>query len=364
MLTTILFLAGLVLLIGGAEVLIRGASRLAAALGVSPLIIGLTVVAFGTSAPELAISLKAAFVGQANIAVGNVVGSNICNLLLILGVSAMLTPLAVSLQLIRLEVPLVVGVSVLAWCLGLDGRYGRLDGALLFGGLLIYLVVLTRMSRRESSEVVAEYTKEFGDADAGRGPRRYGLRLAQIVVGVAMLVLGARWLVGSAVVMARWLGISELVIGLTVIAVGTSLPEIVTSIMAALRQERDIAVGNIIGSNLFNILAVLGLSSLLAPDGGLAVSGTVLRVDMPIMIAVAVACFPIVLSGHRITRGEGVLFFTYYVLYVVYLVLDATSHAVLPGFLLVMGTVALPLTAVVLLVLLVQGLRQRVPVSA
>ena len=347
-----LFVLGLVLLVVGAELLVRGAARLAARFGISPLVIGLTVVAFGTSAPEMAVSVQAGLAGQADIAVGNVVGSNIFNVLFILGVSALIVPLVVSGQLVRLDVPIMIGVSVLLLVMALDGRISRLDGLLLFAGIVAYTVFAIRQGRRESPAVQAEYAQEFG---SGGSPwlERLPVQIAFIVAGLALLVLGAHWLVSGAVVIARLFGVSDLVIGLTIVAAGTSLPELATSVVAALRGERDIAVGNIVGSNIFNILAIAGIAAVVAP-GGLAVAPALLRFDIPVMIAVALACLPIFASGHLITRWEGVLFLGYYAAYVLYLILAATQHDALPAFSAAMFGFVMPLTVVTLIVLLVR----------
>jgi cation:H+ antiporter len=342
--TLIRLVAGLALLVWGAEWLVRGASRLAAGAGVSPLVIGLTVVAYGTSSPELAVSVSSTFSGQADLALGNVVGSNIVNVLLILGASAVVTPLAVAAPLVRLEVPLMIGVSALALLLALDGAVGRLDGVLLMAGAVAYTLFQIRQSRRESAEVRQEFAREFGGIQI-----HSGRDVGRVVAGCLLLVLGSRWLVGGAVVVAKALGVSELVIGLTIVAAGTSLPELATSVLAAMRGERDIAVGNVVGSNIFNILSVLGTTAAVAPHG-VAVSSAALRFDLPVMIAVAVACLPIFASGHVIARWEGVLFLLYFGAYLVYLGLDATGHDALPLFSTVMVAFALPLTAITLAV--------------
>ena len=354
--TALLFTTGLGALVLGAELLVRGASRLAAAVGISPLVIGLTVVAFGTSTPELVVSVRAALSGQADIALGNVVGSNIFNALFILGLSALITPLVVSQQLVRLDVPIMIGVSVLLLILGLDGRLARLDGILLFSGIVAYTLFAIRESRREGAEVVAEYAKEYGGTVA-RGARRILAQVACILIGLGLLVIGARWLVDGAVVLANALGVSELVIGLTIVAAGTSLPEVATSILAALRGERDIAVGNVVGSNIYNILAILGLSAILTP-GGITVAPAAVSFDIPVMIAVTLACLPIFTTGHLIARWEGFLFVGYYAAYALYLVLASLEHDALPLFSATMIAYVLPLTAVTLLVLYVRAARR------
>jgi cation:H+ antiporter len=344
--TTVLqFITGGLLLIAGAELLVRGASRLAVRAGVSPLVVGLTVVAFGTSSPELAVTVGSAYAGDADVALGNVLGSNIFNVLFILGLSALVAPLVVAQQLVRLDVPLMIGVSVLALVLSLDGSVGRLDGLLLFSGVVAYTVFLVRQSRRESKGVRAEYEEAFGDA-----PRRsaaWMLDGAQAAVGLVLLVIGARWLVDAAVATATAMGVSSLVIGLTIVAAGTSLPEVATSVLATLRGERDIAVGNVVGSNIFNLLCVLGLGSAVSP-AGLAVAPGALTFDFPVMIAVAIATLPIFFTGYTIARWEGAVFLAYYVAYTVYLVLDATQHGALNLFGAAMTWFVLPLTALTL----------------
>jgi cation:H+ antiporter len=353
----LLFAGGIAALIVGANLLVRGASDLAAALGISPLVIGLTVVAFGTSSPEMAVSVQSAWSGQIDIAVGNVVGSNIFNVLFILGVAALIAPLIVAEQLVRKEVPLMIGVSGLLLLLALDGTIGRLEGALLFAGVVAYTVYLIVQARRVGAAASADYEKEFGPRlPAARRPWIW--QIALVVAGLVLLVLGSDWLVQAAVGTARLLGLSELVIGLTVVAAGTSLPEVAASIAAALKGERDIAVGNVVGSNLFNILAVLGLSSLVSPQG-LSVAPSLLAFDLPVMIAVAVACLPIFLTGSEIARWEGALFLGYYIFYFTYLVLAATGHALLPLFASAMLLFVLPLTVLTLAVLSYRSLRGR-----
>lgn len=319
----LLLVGGLITLVVGAELLVRGASRLAAALGISPLVIGLTVVAFGTSSPELAVSVQSAFRGSADIAMGNVIGSNIFNILLILGISAVITPLVVHQQLVRLDVPLMIGLSLLLLVFGLDGKVGRVDGAVLFFGLIVYIWYGIRQSRKESRAVQREYNEEYAlPIKEKQAPML--LNLALIVCGLGLLVLGSNWLVSGAVSLAQLFKVSDLVIGLTIVAAGTSMPEVATSVMAAVKKERDIAVGNVVGSNIFNIMGVLGLSALVAPDG-INVSSSALAFDIPVMIAVALATLPIFFTGYLIARWEGGLFLLYYVAYMAYIVLGATG---------------------------------------
>lgn len=349
------FVLGGVLLIGGAELLVRGASRLAIAAGISPLVVGLTVVAFGTSAPELAVTVGSAYGGQAEVALGNVVGSNIFNILFVLGVSAVIAPLVVAQQLVRLDVPLMIAASVLVLLLGLDGRIGRLDGLVLFTGIVAYTVFLIRQSRRETAAVQDEYAEAFGGEERKRASPL--VNIALVLVGLGLLVVGAQWLVEAAVTVATALGVSELVIGLTIVAVGTSLPEVATSVLASLRGERDIAVGNAVGSNLFNLLAVLGLGSLVAPDG-VPVPPGALTFDIPVMTAVAVAALPVFFSDYTIARWEGTVFLGYYIAYTVYLVLDAIQHHALSEFGAAMTWFALPLTALTLAIVAMRAFRR------
>jgi len=359
MLTVLLFIGGLVLMVVGAEFLVRGASRLAVMIGVSPLVVGLTVVAFGTSAPEFAVSFKAALSGQADLTVGNVIGSNIFNILFILGLSALVTPLIVASQLIRFDVPLVIGVSLLVLFMAIDGTFSRIDGGILFGGLIVYTSGLIYVSRRQGkAEIDPEVAELIGDVESGSPLWRVLNSLLLVIGGLAMLGVGSSWLVDSAVVFARFLNVSEVVIGLTVISIGTSLPEVVTSVVASIRGERDIAVGNIVGSNLFNLLGVLGLASVVAP-AGVAVSSQVIWFDLPVMVAVAVAALPIFFTGGTISRFEGALLLGYYVAYTAYLILQATENNTLESFKNAMIYFAIPLTALTLAVLMGQDIRRR-----
>jgi cation:H+ antiporter len=354
-LTFILFVAGLGLLVGGAELLVRGAARLAAILGIPPLIIGLTVVAVGTSAPEIAVALQSSASGQADLALGNIIGSNIANVLLILGFAALVAPLIVPQLLIRQDVPIMIGASLLVLVLGLDGTLGRLDGFLLLAGIVAYIVFVARQSHKESTRVKAAYAAEFGvnQPQAARGWFRHFLA---VVVGLILLIVGAGWLVDGAVAFARVLGVSELIIGLTIVAVGTSLPELATSALASMRGQRDIAVGNVIGSCIFNLLLVLGLTLVVAP-GGVPVPWPVLYFDLPVMLATAVACLPIFLNGHTIYRWEGGLFLGYYASYTCYLLLASSQHALLQPFSLLMVYFVMPLTVITLLIVVWRSMR-------
>jgi cation:H+ antiporter len=368
-----LLVAGLALLLVGAEGLVRGASGIATRFGIPPLVVGLTVVAFGTSSPELAVSLRSAFDGQTGIAVGNVVGSNVFNVLFVLGLSALITPLVVSRQLIRVDVPIMIVTSAAVWLLALDGRLSRGEGIALALALAAYLLLQLYMGMRESRDArgagLAEATRSVPAADppAGASGRPEGVagpgvslpvQLLMVAGGLGLLVLGARWLVEGAVSVATVLGLSDLVIGLTVVAAGTSLPEVATSVLASLRGERDIAVGNVVGSNIFNLLGVLGLTAAIAP-GGLPVPMGAPGFDLPFMTAAAVACLPIFFTGLAISRWEGGVFLAYYVAYVAYLILRATQHDALPLVSWVMVGFAAPLALFVGCGAVVQGMRGR-----
>lgn len=350
-----MLVAGLALLVVGAEALVRGASKIAAAFGIPPLVIGLTVVAFGTSSPELAVGVQSALTGNADLALGNVIGSNIFNILVIVGLSAVIVPLVVHQKLVRLDVPLVIGLSVLVFILGLDGRIGRVEGVLLFLGLVAFIIFQIRQGRRESEEVQQEYAQEYGDGRV-RSAGQWALNGALLVGGLAMLIVGSNWLVDSASSIARSLGVSELIIGLTIVAAGTSAPELATSIMAAVRGERDIAVGNAVGSNVFNILGVLGLTAALAPEG-IGVPRSALVFDIPVMIAVAVAALPVFFTGYSISRWEGAVFLAYYAAYTLFLFLAATEHDALRPYSVLMFLFVVPITAITLLVLVVREVR-------
>lgn len=358
LLTFILFVCGLALLVVGAELMVRGAARMAEAAGISPLVVGLTVVAYGTSAPEVAVSVQSAWEGQADIAVGNVVGSNIANILLVLGISAVIAPLMVSRQIVRSSVPIMIGVSVLMLLMGLDGRIVWWEGLILLAGAAGFTWLTIYRSRREIKILAAVQAEEAAKAQTDEQPAQAELRLSArrllidfllIVVGLAALVLGARWLVAGAVVVAQWLGVSQLVIGLTVVAIGTSLPEIATTIVAAARGHRDIAVGNAVGSNIFNVLLVIGIAAAVSPKP-ITVTPEALWFDLPVMIAVAVVSLPICFSGWRIDRLEGAFFLVSYTGYLTYLYLASTHSSATRPFAVAMLAFVLPLFAVMLVV--------------
>lgn len=350
----LMFAGGLVLLVLGANSLVRGASKLALSFGISPLVVGLTIVAFGTSAPEMAVSAGAVLDGKTDIAIGNVVGSNIFNVLFILGLSALIAPLVVNIQLIRQEVPIMLGASLLLLAFASDGKLSFTDGALLFGLLVAYTAFLVVQSRRETQAAKDEFADEVKPAEPGAWDSHWAAQIGLIAAGLAALVFGSDFLVQASVNFAKAMGVSDLVIGLTIVAAGTSMPEVATSITAAIKGERDIAVGNVVGSNTFNILGCLGLSGLVSGDLGLAVAPSVLSFDIWVMLAVALACLPVFMTGREIARWEGGLFLGYYAAYVAYLILAAQQHDALPAFSGVMMGFVVPLTVVTLVVVMIR----------
>lgn len=318
--------AGLVCLTLGAEWLVRGASAVAARFGIAPIIIGLTVVAFGTSAPEFAVSIGGALTDNADVAMGNVVGSNILNILLVLGLSAAIGSLTIEERIIKRDIPILMVMSLVAYGLVLNESLHRLEGAALFVGLLGYLWWLLRGARRaDPAEMpaAADEVAELLEGSSATKPLVFQVGL--IVVGLALLVAGSRLLVGSATQIAEAFGVSDLIIGLTVVAAGTSLPELATSVMAAYRGQRDIAVGNVVGSNIFNTLGVLGASAALAPSG-VAVDRELIRLDFPVMLVATLVLIPICWNGFAIKRWEGSLLAAFYVAYVAYLVMESGEN--------------------------------------
>lgn len=329
----LLLIGGLVLLVVGAESLVRGAASLALRLGISPLVVGLTVVAFGTSTPELAVSVEAALRGTGDLVVGNVVGSNIANIALILGATAILMPIAVNAAVIKREAPVMIGVAALLPILALVGHSGgpggsleRWQGMVFVGVGVAYTVFLYFASKREKDEIHAQFAEGVVREEPAETSRRRPLivDILLIVGGVGLLVLGSDWFVNGAIASARALGVSDLVIGLTVVAIGTSLPELATSLVAALRRQPDMSVGNVIGSNIANLAFILGLSASVAP---VAISQEAMFRDIPFMIAVSLLCIPLMRTGHKISRSEGALLFGLYLAYTVWVVWSAKSGA-------------------------------------
>ena len=335
---------GLVALVLGAEWLVRGASSLASRLGIAPIIIGLTVVAFGTSAPEMAVSVAGSVSGNADVALGNVIGSNLFNILFILGLSAAVSGLSIEQRLLRFDIPLLLVISVVSYALALNEVIGRIEGLVLFIGVLAYTGWLIRGARNEQSDVVkAEYEEEVKSVEGSTFKASAPFQIGLVVVGLGLLIIGSQFLVSSATEIAEALGVSDLVIGLTVVAAGTSLPELATSVLAAIRGQRDIAVGNVVGSNIFNLLAVLGASAAVS-DAGIAVNDEAIRLDFPVMIVATIVLIPICWNGFMIKRWEGAVLVGFYVAYVVYLILsagDATAPELYRTMLMIVVPIAL-----------------------
>ena len=320
--TLLFFILGLAGLIVGAEFFLRAVDRFGLKWGVSPMVMGLTVVAFATGAPELAISLKAAMNDSADLVLGNIIGSNIANILLILGITGLITPLQIKLRIVRIDVPIVIAMSIVLYLLALDGVLSLTDGIVLLLGLLTYSVFTFLQIRKNKVDISELYGHE--EVELATGTFFYVKNIGLLLAGLALIGLGANWMVSSAVTIAQLLGMSELVVGLTIVSIGTSLPEVATSITAARKGNADIAVANVLGSNLYNIMLTLGLTIVVAP-GVLEVSRNALMLDMPFMIAVAVGCIPIFLTGFDLDRKDASLFLFYYAAYLIYLILEATG---------------------------------------
>jgi len=309
----VLVLLGLLMLYFGGDWLVNGSARVATYMQISPMVAGLTVVAFGTSAPELAVSLNAVYTQHEEAVIGNVIGSNVFNVLLTLGISAVIVPLAVHRQVAKLQVPIMIAASILTALFCIGGQITRWEGVVLFAGVIVYTTWAIRRSRRETKAIV-QATGHTIEVDHTRGRGDMILALSKVVVGMTVLVFGADFLVKGAVEIAESLGVSEVVIGLTIIAAGTSLPELAASVVAGLKGERDIAVGNVVGSNLFNLLAILGLTALAGPVP-IPIPAETLLVDVPVMVAVALICYPVFIRGYLISRAEGAFFLLCYVAY-------------------------------------------------
>jgi len=310
---------GLVLLTAGAELVVRGGSRLATLAGVSPLVVGLTIVAVGTSAPELAIGIDSARQGVGDLALGNIAGTNIVNTLFVLGLTAFLAALPLHPRVPRIDLPVMVGAAALLLVMSLDGHLSVADGVVLIVGGVVYTVGVVRTSRREDPELGAEFEDLLEGPEQERGPLPrtsavLGRQIVVVVVGLALIVLGADRLVSGAVSIATSLGVSDAFVGLTVVAIGTSAPELVTAVVASIRGERDIAVGNLFGSSVYNVLIILGLTIVASP-GGLDVPPDLLRFDLPVMLAVSILCIPVFLTGHKVSRREGAMFLSLYAAY-------------------------------------------------
>lgn len=311
-----IFLAGLVIVIIGAELLLRGASRFASLIGLKPIIIGLTIVSIGTSMPELAVGIAAVSEGRSAIAVGNIAGTNIINILLILGLSAAIRRLPLELLSIKLDVPVMIASALILIVMAGNGILTRTEGIILVIGAIIYTIALIRLSKQETPEMRKEYEEEFSKEALfkKKGAGLAVVNIAILVVGIALTIWGADLLINGAVSIAEKFGVSDAVIGLTIVAIGTSAPELVTTIVATIKDDRDVAIGNLVGSSISNILVILGITCIVAPNG-VDVSHDILWFDLPLAAAVAIVCYPVFRSDRMVSRTEGMLFVLLYAVY-------------------------------------------------
>lgn len=335
------FFLGLVGLLVGGHFVVDAASKIGSRFGLTPMVIGLTIVAAGTSAPELAVVSQAIAANDTELAVGSIIGSNIANILLVLGLAASFGTIHVTSRIVRVDIPIMISASALVLVMSLDGKLTRPDGIVLFAILVGFVIWTLKAAPRETPSGQANSTK------ADRSPVRtfsWARQITALTFGIASLSIAARFVVSGAEGIAQALGVPELIIGLTVVAIGTSAPEIVTTVIAALQGRRELAVGNAVGSNIFNLLLVFGATSTLAPNG-ISIGEDAVQLDLPIMLAAAIACLPIVFWDHKLDRWEGSVFVAYYGAYVTFLVLDGTGHRASNPFAFIMMAFVLPLTA-------------------
>lgn len=354
--TLLMFILGLALLIFGAEMLVRGASQIGLTIGISPLVVGLVIVAYGTSSPELSVAVRAVLSDHPDIIIGTCIGSTIFNIFAILGLSACVAPLVVAQNLVRREVPIMIGVYLLLLWLCLDGMLSRWDALILFLCGIAYTIFTIYNGRKESEAILEEYQSAM--PPVAFGLLKISKETGLIIAGLFFCVIGSGWLLESAVDLAQMFGVSELVISITIIGAATSLPELATSVMATIRGQRDIAIGNVVGSNIFNILIIIGVAGLIAPEG-IIVAPAALTFDLPVAIAACVACLPIFFTGHMISRWEGVVFLGYYAAYTSYLILAAKEHDALPMFSMIMLWFVIPLTFLTLGIIAFRQIRKR-----
>lgn len=319
------FLFGLIVITVGAEILLKGASKIASLLNIRPIVIGLTVVSIGTSLPELAVGLTAIGEGASDIAVGNIAGTNIVNILFILGLSAAIRPLPLHMKSIKTELYTMIFAAVLLLLLSLDGKLNKWDGILMFLLGIGYLMIIVKTSKQETPLIHAEFNEEFEPSTKKETVdfRVWSWNLMLLFCGIIATIYGAEKMVGGAVNIARYFGMSDAVIGLTIVAIGTSAPELATTIVGTIRNERDVAVGNLLGSSIINIFIILGIITLFTPQG-VSLSEDILWFDLPLAALVAIICYPVFKSGQLISRKEGILFVNLYIAYVFYLLLFRT----------------------------------------
>ncbi len=319
----LLILVGLLALTLGAELVVRYGARMARRMGVPPILVGLTIVSLGTSLPELAIGIDAVGAGAGSLAVGNIAGTNVVNLMLILGLSAAIRSIALGMQTLRLDIPAMAVASIMLFAFSLDGSLTVGEGAVLIGVGVVYTGLLVWATRREDATVQAEFAAKYPEERTEGGNSGLIVEVVLLLAGLAVIVAGAHLLVDGAVGVAREFGVSDALIGLTIVAIGTSAPELATTLISTVRGNRDIAIGNLIGSSTYNLTFILG-TSLLFADGRVAVDPELSAVDLPVMVATALICIPVFLTGRRISRAEGALFVAAYVVYLVYLLVART----------------------------------------
>lgn len=314
------FLFGLVVITVGAEILLKGASKIASLLNIRPIVIGLTVVSIGTSLPELAVGLTAIGEGAGDIAVGNIAGTNIVNILFILGLSAAIRPLPLQMKSIRTELYTMIVAGILLFVLSLDGRLNTWDGLLMFTLGIIYLIIIVRTSKNERASVQSEFKEEFEPSTTKEKSdyKVWSWNIMLLFCGIIATIYGAEKLVDGAVSIAQYFGMSDAVIGLTIIAIGTSAPELATTIVGTIRNERDVAIGNLLGSSIINIFIILGITSIFTSNG-VNVSDDILWFDLPLVALVALVCYPVFRSDQMVSRREGILFVSLYLAYLSYL---------------------------------------------
>ncbi len=317
----IVFLGGLVVIMLGAELVLRGASRIAAMLGIKPIIIGLTIVSVGNSMPELAVCITAVSEGNSDLAVGNIAGTNVLNILFILGLSAAIRSLPLQALSIKLDVPVMIAAAIGLIIMSIDGILSRGDGLILVFAAVAYVFVLVKLSKKETPRIQQEFAEEYSAQVLLKDTGKSSWQLYAVLLsgGMILNIIGADLLVSGAVRIAHSYGISDVVIGLTIVAIGTSAPELATTIVATIKNDRDVAIGNLIGSSICNILVILGLTCIVAKDG-VTVGKDVLWLDLPLAAGVAIACYPVFRSDKMVSRTEGVVFVSLYLIYLASLI--------------------------------------------